>query len=47
MKDVLQKLEPYFDVEEVKTKFPDVDDVLELAVLVLRSNSCSYGQIQA
>ena len=47
MINVLQKLEPYFDIEEIKTKFPDVDNVLELAVLVLRSNNCSYGQIQS
>ena len=46
MEKVLEKLETYFDIESVKEKFPDVSDEMELAVLVLRSNNCSYGQIQ-
>lgn len=47
MIDVLKKLEPYFDIGSVKEQYPDIQDDLELSVLILRTNHCSYGQIQS
>ena len=43
---ILQRLETFFDIEVVKEKFPEVQDEMELGVLILRSNNCSYATIQ-
>lgn len=46
VKQLVEKLEIYFDVFPVKEKFPEVQDEMELGVLILRSNNCSYSTIQ-